>query len=211
MTKAQMLKTWATDSPAPPVATNTAAVTIAPYNRLPGCAPASLAPRPGRGLASSTIDRLAVGGAAPSHPPCGSWSRGGWIGDMTAAGHCTYGVGRNGTPTTAPPTNGSGGKDVWINFREAPNFDILPPSSSFASNAARYAAWSAALNASPQWHRATAFPHPQFDPAAFFTHDAGVLRLSAPVPMSTYGTLPAVGLLNTLIKQKRTVHYTPVG
>jgi hypothetical protein len=33
----------------------------------------------------------------------------------------------------------------------------------------------------------------------------------APVPMPTYGTLPSVGLLNTLIKQKNTQHYTPVG
>jgi hypothetical protein len=29
--------------------------------------------------------------------------------------------------------------------------------------------------------------------------------------MSTYGTLPTLGLLNTLIKQKNTQHYTPVG
>jgi hypothetical protein len=153
--------------------------------------------------------------ADPRFPDPGGWfTCSGTLMSSTivlTAGHCTHGVGRNGTATTAPPANGSGGNDVWISFSEAPNFDILPPSSSFATNAARYAAWSAALNASPEWHRATAFPHPQFDPNAFFTHDAGVLRLSAPVPMSTYGTLPSVGLLNTLVKQKNTVHYTPVG
>jgi hypothetical protein len=33
-----------------------------------------------------------------------------------------------------------------------------------------------------------------------------VLQLLAPVQMPTYGTLPSVGLLNTLIKQKNTQH-----
>jgi hypothetical protein len=39
---------------------------------------------------------------------------------------------------------------VWISFAEVPNFSILPPSSTFAPDrkADRYAAWSAALNAS---------------------------------------------------------------
>jgi hypothetical protein len=130
---------------------------------------------------------------------------------VLTAGHCTYGVGKNGASTTLPSGSGSGGNDVWVNFGEAPDFSILPPSSSFTTNAARYAAWSAALNGSSAWHRATAFPHPQFDNNAFFTHDAGVLKLSAPVQMSTYGTLPSLGLLNTLIKQKNSQHYTPVG
>ncbi len=130
---------------------------------------------------------------------------------VLTAGHCTYGVGKNGAPTTPPAGTGAGGNDVWINFSEAPDFSILPPSSSFATNAARYAAWSSALNSSPDWHRATATPHPEFDPNAFFTHDAGVLQLAAPVPMSTYGTLPTLGLLNTLIKEKNTQRYTPVG
>jgi hypothetical protein len=131
---------------------------------------------------------------------------------VVTAGHCTYGVGHNGMSTTANGGSGSGGNDVWIDFNEAPDFNILPPSSTFApnNNAGRYAAWSAALNASPQWHRATAFPHPQFDPNAFFEHDAGVLRLAAPVTMSAYGQLPALNLLNTIFPSKAT-HFTPVG
>ena len=33
---------------------------------------------------------------------------------VLTAGHCTYGVGKNGAPTTAPPTNGSGdGSAGW--------------------------------------------------------------------------------------------------
>lgn len=131
---------------------------------------------------------------------------------VVTAGHCTYGVGHNGVSTTANGGSGSGGNDVWINFSEAPDFSILPPSSTFApgNNAGRYAAWSAALNASSQWHRATAFPHPQFDPNAFFTHDAGVLRLAAPVTMGAYGKLPTLNLLDRIFPDK-SQHFTPVG
>src|SRR6478736_9532310 len=76
---------------------------------------------------------------------------------VLTAGHCTYGVGLNGASTTLPSGTGSGGNDVWVNFSEAPDFSILPPSSTFApdNNAGRYEAWSAALNASDEWHRAT--------------------------------------------------------
>jgi hypothetical protein len=131
---------------------------------------------------------------------------------VVTAGHCTYGVGLNGVSTTVDGGSGSGGTDVWIDFNEAPDFSILPPSSTFApdNNAGRYAAWSAALNASPEWHHATAFPHPQFDPNAFFLHDAGVLRLGAPVTMNQYGHLPQLGLLDRLFPDK-SQHYTPVG
>jgi hypothetical protein len=131
---------------------------------------------------------------------------------VVTAGHCTHAVGLNGASTTAGGGTGSGGNDVWINFEEAPDFSILPPSSTFApgNNAGRYAAWSAALEASPQWHRANAFPHPDFDPNAFFLHDAGVLRLTAPVAMSSYGHLPTLGLLDRLIKDK-SQRFTPVG
>src|SRR5215467_8167431 len=94
---------------------------------------------------------------------------------VLTAGHCTYGVGKDGASTTLPSGTGSGGNDVWINFSEAPDFSILPPSSGFTTNAARYAAWSTALNRPSAWPQATAYPHPQFDPNAFFTHDAGVL------------------------------------
>jgi secreted trypsin-like serine protease len=131
---------------------------------------------------------------------------------VVTAGHCTYGVGRNGTSTTAGGGSGSGGNDVWISFSEAPDFDILPPSSTFAPdhNADRYQAWSAALNASPEWHHATAIPHPQYDPDAFFLHDAGVLQLLEPAPMNQYGRLPSLALLDTLAKDKSQT-FTAVG
>jgi hypothetical protein len=128
---------------------------------------------------------------------------------VVTAGHCAFPEGTNGRPT---PGN-SGGNDVWINFSETPDFTILPPSASFAPdrNAARYAAWSAALNASPQWIRATAFPHPQFDDNAFFLHDLGVLRVSRPVSLPQYGQLPALGLLDRLYKANKQQLYTAVG
>lgn len=128
---------------------------------------------------------------------------------VVTAGHCTYGVGLNGASTTAGGGSGSGGTDVWIDFSEAPDFSMLAPSSSFATDAARYASWSAALNSSSQWHRATSFPHPQFDPNAFAVHDAGVLRLNAPVTMNVYGQLPPLDLLDQVQKSK--THFTPVG
>jgi hypothetical protein len=40
--------------------------------------------------------------------------------------------------------------------------------------------------------------HPQFDNAAFFLHDAGVVILSEPVILNTYGVLADVGLLDEL-------------
>lgn len=128
---------------------------------------------------------------------------------VVTAGHCTYGTGLNGASTTARGGSGSGGNDVWINFSEAPDFSMLAPSSSFTTNAARYASWSAALNGSSQWHRASSFPHPQFDPNAFALHDAGVLRLNAPVTMNAYGQLPTLNLLDQVQKSK--THFTPVG
>ncbi len=73
---------------------------------------------------------------------------------VVTAGHCTFGIGLNGASTTAggtettAATGGTDGNDVWINFNEAPDFSILPPSTNFtpSDNAGRYVAWSAALN-----------------------------------------------------------------
>jgi hypothetical protein len=131
---------------------------------------------------------------------------------VLTAGHCTYGVGANGVATT--PTGGGGGDDLWVNFDEAPDFSILPPSSTFApgGNQQRYEAWSAALNADPAWHRGVAHPHPQFDPASFFLHDAGVVVLDQPVDMPEYGQTAPLGTLDAFAKsQKNSQLFTPVG
>lgn len=122
---------------------------------------------------------------------------------VVTAGHCTFGVGKNGVSTTdlgvdtTAAEGGSGGNDVWVNFGEAPDFSILPPSSGFgrSQNPQRYAAWTAALNASSVWHRGTANPHPLYDDNAFFVHDAGVVELGSAVSMSKYGKIAGPGYL----------------
>jgi hypothetical protein len=131
---------------------------------------------------------------------------------VVTAGHCTYAVGLEGASTTAGGGDGNGGTDVWINFSEAPDYSILPPSSTFVpdDNAGRYEAWSEALDESPEWLEATAYSHPEYDDAQFFLHDLGVLVLDAPRTSPTYGELPALGLLDTLVRDQ-TLRYTPVG
>jgi hypothetical protein len=122
---------------------------------------------------------------------------------VLTAGHCTFGVGLNGASTTHDGTDttaaegGTGGNDIWVSFAAAPDFSILPPSSTFGrdQNAQRYAAWVAALNASGSWHRGTATPHPLYNDPAFLLHDAGVVELDAPVSMATYGAVPTVNYL----------------
>lgn len=118
---------------------------------------------------------------------------------VLTAGHCTFGVGLDGEQTTAG--GGDGGNDIWINFNTEPDFSILPPSSTFVpdGNGERYEAWSAALNASSEWHRGTSMPHPSYNNDAFFLFDAGVVVLDDPVSMSQYGDLPEEGELDEFL------------
>ena len=128
---------------------------------------------------------------------------------VVTAGHCTFPEGTNGEPTEG----NTGGNDVWISFAEEPDYSILPPSSTFVPdrNQDRYEAWSAALNASDEWIRATAYPHPEYDDAAFYEHDLGVLVLSEPVYLPEYGQLPTLGLLDELYAANKQQLYTAVG
>jgi Trypsin len=136
---------------------------------------------------------------------------------VVTAGHCTFGIGLNGVSTTHNGADtdaahgGVGGNDVWISFAAAPNFSILPPSTGFApgNNAGRYVAWRNALNASPEWHRATATPHPLYNDLAFFVHDAGVLRLAVGnTGISTFGRLAPTNWLNQYPDNKKHVFET---
>lgn len=64
------------------------------------------------------------------------------------------------------------------------------------------------------WIAASAvIPHPNYDDYAQFpsTYDVGIVKLSAPVNLSAYGTLPAVGYLETLRGQERKAAFQVVG
>ena len=145
---------------------------------------------------------------------------------VVTAGHCTFGTGLDGEPTTED--GGDGGNDVWITFREnvLPFYDQLPPSLSFgpAGQQARYDAWTALLNDPANgWVRGTSYPHPEYDDNAFYAHDAGVVILDEPIalgtefddghPITEYGTLPDEGYLDQFAdsKLRRTARFEPVG
>jgi hypothetical protein len=144
---------------------------------------------------------------------------------VVTAGHCTYGVGKDGESTTQEPEEGegpvyderpgSGGNDVWINFEEEPDFSFAKenPSSDFVpdGNDVRYATWSGLLDKSPEWRRATAHTHPEYTDAAFYMHDAGVLELHEAVEdIKTFGAVPTLGLLDEYAKDSKQ-RYTAVG
>ncbi len=115
---------------------------------------------------------------------------------VVTAGHCTYAVGFEGE---APADTLHGGTDVWFSVSEVPDYSILPPSSTFVPdrNDERYDAWSAALDASSDWHEAeSTFTHPDYVDAAFLLHDLGVVELSEPVVLPEYGSLPSVDYLD---------------
>ena len=66
------------------------------------------------------------------------------------------------------------------------------------------------MNASAEWNRAdTAQAHPNYNPAAFFLFDAGIVVLAEPVGVSDFGELPEEGTLDS--KEAKKELYTPVG
>ena len=103
---------------------------------------------------------------------------------------------------------------MWFNVEEEPDFSILPPSAGFVPdrNEERYDAWSAALAASGEWHRATTFTHPEFVDAEFFLHDVGVIELDEPISLDEYGALPTLHYLDQFGGgNKNTQLFTSVG
>ena len=56
----------------------------------------------------------------------------------------------------------------------------------------------------------TPYTHPQYDDAAFFLHDLGVVVLDEPVVMDTYGALPELNQLDSMKPGKRST-FTSVG
>lgn len=132
---------------------------------------------------------------------------------VLTAGHCTFGVGLEGE-STIEGGDGSGGNDVWVSFSEVPDYEGIPLSVDYIPdrNQERYEDRVAWLNANPDWHRGTAYPHPEYDDAAFFLHDLGVVVLDRPVRMPEYGTLPELRYLNAFMRmEKAQRRFTPVG
>jgi hypothetical protein len=129
---------------------------------------------------------------------------------VLTAGHCTFPTGLNGASTA----DGNGGNDTWVSFLAAPDYDGLPPSVDYIpdGNQQRYLDRAAWLDANPTWHRGTAYPHPEYDDAAFYLHDAGVIILDDPVNMPTYGTLAGLGYLDQFTgKLKSSTLFEAVG
>ncbi len=48
----------------------------------------------------------------------------------------------------------------------------------------------------------TPYTHPDYNPAAFYLHDLGVVVLDEPVVMDEYGTLPELGVLDSLATKR---------
>jgi len=59
----------------------------------------------------------------------------------------------------------------------------------------------------------TTYTHPQFNPAAFFVYDLGIVVLDTPVVMDVYGQLPALNQLDDLKTKsgKQDVTFTAIG
>ncbi|GIU97744.1 MAG: hypothetical protein KatS3mg013_1547 [Actinomycetota bacterium] len=133
---------------------------------------------------------------------------------VLTAGHCTFAIGDDGASTTAGGGDGRGGNDVWVNFDEVPSYEGFPPSSNYGpdENQERYADRVAWLATQPRWHRGRAYSHPNYDEAAFFRFDLGVVVLDEPVRMPAYGRLPALGQLDPYqTMPRRDRRFTTVG
>lgn len=145
---------------------------------------------------------------------------------VLSAGHCTFAVGLDGVTTNTEESplvdtdgdgvadNATGGNDVWVNFNEAPDYSILPPSTDFVpdGNAERYEVWSAILNNSPDWTRGTAHPHPDYSDIAFVLADAGIVELEADPQIGEVGVLPSERHLDQFKTARRNeTRFTPVG
>jgi hypothetical protein len=131
---------------------------------------------------------------------------------VVTAGHCTYAVGMEGV---APKDPLLGGTDVWFSVAPAPDYSILPASSTFVpdGNQERYETWSTLLDKSNQWSEAeSTFTHPDYVDSAFLLHDLGVVELSEPIVLKEYGTLPEVNYLDRYAgKAKQRALFESVG
>jgi hypothetical protein len=124
---------------------------------------------------------------------------------VLTAGHCTFGTGRNGQPTTED--GGFAGNDVWVSFEEVPDYTGIGAAPFIPDdNAGRYAHYRDTLDASDGWIRGTAYPHPDFDNDLFYLADAGVVLLSEPYDPPgdvDFARLPGLNYLDQFTKKAK--------
>ena len=152
---------------------------------------------------------------------------------VLTAGHCTFGVGFDGTATVAVDSdgypipvadidedgeadNGTGGNDIWITFSEAADYTGWPLAADYPDPGERYQARVDWLDSRSDWIRGIANPHPQYNDNAFFLWDAGIVTLTLmdgeSIPAGPFASLPTEGYLNGFVgNTKATTHFTPVG
>jgi hypothetical protein len=101
---------------------------------------------------------------------------------VLTAGHCTEEAGVVNSRT-------------WVTFEEV----VEIPDEVLALSDAEFGDW---LDANPDFISGQAIPHPQYDDYSTFpnTYDIGVVLLSRPVVMATYGALPELNFLEQFTK-----------
>jgi len=99
---------------------------------------------------------------------------------MLTAGHCTE-------------ENGVANVRTWVTF--TPKLQFSTGCQGDVKCLVRYFD-----NAKNGWIKGTAYPHPDYDDFSQFpaTYDVGVVKLSVPVSVATYGKLPTLGFLETI-------------
>jgi hypothetical protein len=137
----------------------------------------------------------------PSYPDPRFSDPGGWFNCsgtlispriVVTAGHCTFPTGLNGETTA----DGNGGNDTWVSFAPVPDYTGIAAAPFVPDdNAGRYAHYVEQLAANG-WIRGVAYPHPDYDDAAFFLHDAGVVILDEPVDLPEYAQLADLNYLD---------------
>jgi hypothetical protein len=109
-------------------------------------------------------------------------------------GHCTFGIGTNGAIAGT-----SGGTDVWVTFDETEVLEGFPPRTSLTPEEL-YPVRAEWLQNNDAYIQGTAIPHPSYDDFSGFpaTFDVGIVELSEPVSLATYGTLAPLGTAEQL-------------
>ncbi len=115
---------------------------------------------------------------------------------VLTAGHCVFDIGFGGDDGAS-----SGGTDIWVTFDPTEALAGWPARNP-ANPYPERAAW---LEASDKYVQGTAYPSPQYDDFADFptNYDVGVVVLSEPVEMETYGELAPLGTAEELVRVAR--------